>query len=107
DAFAFEVRDRVDTARFLDDEMGEVRVEDRESLRVRGLLRRRERSLAIDRVEGGVGERERDVGLAVADELHVVDGGGRGLRARGGAELLVQELGEPGAVDDVYRAGAA
>ena len=86
--------------------MREVRVEDRQHFRVGLLLRRHERAGAVHRVVGGVREGERDVGFAVPDELHVVDGGGRRLGARGGPELLVQELGESRAVHDVHRTGA-
>src|SRR5258707_6264680 len=87
DALALQVGDRVDAAARLGDDVHVVRVHDRDRLRVDLRLRRGEPVLPVDRVVRRVGEGEREVGLAVADELHVVDGGRRGLRARGDLHL--------------------
>ena len=62
----------------------------------------------VDRVGQRVGERERDVGLAVANQLEVVDRGRGDFRRRPDAgQALVQDLREAAAVRIVHAAGAA
>ena len=67
-----------------------------------------ERLVALHRVDRAVGERERDVGVAVRDEQQVVDRSrGRLGRGRRVGQLVAQQIGEPAAVDLVDAAGAA
>ena len=88
------------------DDVRVVGVEDREARGRHGTAV--ERAAARDRVGERVGERERDVRLAVANQLEVVDRGRRDFRRRPDArQVLVEDLGEPAAVRVVDAAGAA